>query len=68
MSDGHGMCTQPNPNDTYVAVTLDDRLPSIASFFNLQLAHRKGPSQECIFPEKNEPACTEMPSLGVMSV
>jgi len=62
------MCIQPNPNDIYVAVTLDDRLPSIASFFNLHLEHRKEPSQERIFPEKKDPACTEMPSLGVMSV
>jgi len=56
------------PNDIYVAVTLDDHLPSIASFFNLQLEHRKGPSQEHIFPKKKDPTCTEMPSQGVMSV
>jgi len=62
------MCIQPNPNDIYVAVTLDDRLPSIASFFTFHLEHRKEPSQERIFPEKKDPACTEMPSLGVMSV
>lgn len=38
------------------------RFPSIASFFFLQLSHKKGPSQSFDVWEKKDPACTEMPS------
>lgn len=39
----------------------------MASFFNLQLTHKNGPSHGFALMEKKEPACTDIPSRGVIS-
>lgn len=42
-------------------------LPSMASCFHLHETHRNGPSNGRDLPEKNAPACTEIPSFASMS-